>query len=593
MAAAGEWAAVEEAAAPAPEEAEGGDNLQAAERRRRLRAAGGSRTHRRHLQDVVGFLREEAGWLGEHLAWEVRAEGREQAARVRLGPEQAEGRGKTAKLAREAAAKALLQRVGPWLEEAVWESHTASLAAALPPEHAAWLPPVWDARHLSLPAEPAAVLLYEVEVQLGPLSCLLAGPTLGETAAGLARHLARLLRTRDLTKLAALPTDESIGEMSVAGQPYAQGREVLTVQLEGAYCLPPLDLALLQQRLGGARLPAAYTAKDEWACSRSFTCRPCSLAIDSVEDLDRHVVRRTDTPWHSFPGQQGALAPAGEAVRVGPAAGDLPRRGRGRGGRVPRLPGGAQAGGGGGALRRVPGVAVQVQQVWCSVSAAGTRACCEAHGRTRLTKGHEVTRLAVMAGPRHPREDEEAGVAVPRDSLAYLLAVYASLPPPEAGPGAVPFAPPPAPEADYESLYSGGGSTVRMGWGAGGTQPGPPMPPFPGMGGEFAGNPLGHPFAPMGGPPFGPMGGPPFPPGFGYGYPGPGPGGFHRGRGFPGRGRGGRRPPGPRAHHDVGELLIPEDGEVGNTAYTGKRGLRGTVNKGAKCISCYLPPGRR
>ena len=54
--------------------------------------------------------------------------------------------------------------------------------------------------------------------------------------------------------------------------------------------------------------------------------------------------------------------------------------------------------------------------------------CCEAHRRTRLTKGHVISNLG-DEGPRHPKKDEKEGVEVPRDSVSYLLAVYSVLPP--------------------------------------------------------------------------------------------------------------------------------------------------------------------
>ena len=54
--------------------------------------------------------------------------------------------------------------------------------------------------------------------------------------------------------------------------------------------------------------------------------------------------------------------------------------------------------------------------------------CCEAHRRTRLTKGHVISNLG-DEGPRHPKKDEKEGVEVPRDSVSYLLDVYSVLPP--------------------------------------------------------------------------------------------------------------------------------------------------------------------
>ena len=98
-----------------------------------------------------------------------------QGVRVTLAGSSGEGRGRTVKTAREGAARALLERVGPWLEPSTWEGHTATLAQALPPALRPWLPPVWDARHLELPAPPhPALLLYEVPegALLPPTPCL-------------------------------------------------------------------------------------------------------------------------------------------------------------------------------------------------------------------------------------------------------------------------------------------------------------------------------------------------------------------------------------------------------------------------------------
>ena len=174
---------------------------------------------------------------------------------------------------------------------------------------------------------------------------------------------------------------------------------------------------------------------------------------------------------------------------------------------------------------------------------------------------------------------------VPRDSVSYLLAVYGVLPP---APKTTPFAPPPAPEKDYGGLY-GGGSTVRIGWG-GEKNPSPAVAPFPEMGSDYVGNPLGNPFAPMKNVGF------PHPGyGRGYGWSGPtgkgsGPQGLTGkefcgglGRGFQRlRGRGGRRPP-KRHGVDLGEILMPDEGEEGNTAYTGKLGKKGQVS----ASQCY------
>ena len=114
------------------------------------------------------------------------------------------------------------------------------------------------------------------------------------------------------------------------------------------------------------------------------------------------------------------------------------------------------------------------------------------------------------------------------------------------------------------------------------------------MGSDFVGNPLGNPFAPMSSAGF-PN------PGYGRGYGWNGPGSSSRGRGLTGKeycapqGRGGqgrglrgrgRRPP-TRHGVDLGEILMPEEGEEGNAAYSGKLGKRGQVRIFSE--SCSIP----
>ena len=226
---------------------------QVAERRRRLASTCRTKSHRRWIQDIVAFVEGEAKSCGKELCWEQREVGKkEHAVRVKLGEdeEMVEARGRTLKHAKEGAARVLLQLVGPWLGDEVWQEHTNTIGNAVPQHAKAWLPPIWDARHLYLPAVPGMpeVLLYEVECQLGPLCCLVTAPTLGEASSRLATRFAHLLATLDLVALTDEPIDEGLGEMEVFGSPYTQGRGVLSVRMTGDYCLPPLDLALLQPR---------------------------------------------------------------------------------------------------------------------------------------------------------------------------------------------------------------------------------------------------------------------------------------------------------------------------------------------------------
>lgn len=320
--------------------------------------------------------------------------------------------------------------------------------------------------------------------------------------------------------------------------------------MEGAYKLPPLDLDLLQQKLPGGRLPPSYCSKDEWGCSRVIACKVCPAFLSSVEELEEHVVGLEH--WRRL----GKLFVSGQLRET------FPPEQEGREQELEECCSCKEEDRKEVAL----GECTECKELLCS-------SCCSAHAKTRLTKDHHVKSLA---GPRHPREDEEEGVAVPRNRVSYLLAVYSSLP--EEEQEAVAFAPPPAPEMDYASLYtSGGGSTVRMGWGEGEGAP-------PGHGAEFSANPLGNPFAPRGGgsfshPGYRPMGlmGP------GEFYP------SQRGGRGRGRGRGGRRP----APVDPGEVLLPAEDEGGNTAYTGALGRRGTIEQESKKLApkfAALPP---
>ena len=255
----GEWVRLREATPPPPSlmdlmplQNEQQLDPQVAERRRRLASTCKTRSHRRWIQDIVAFVEAEAKSCEKELFWEQREVGKkEHAVRVKIGEEEmVEARGRTLKFAKEGAARVLLQLVGPWLGDDVWQDHTATIGDAVPLHAKAWLPPIWDARHLYLPAVPGMpeVLLYEVECQLGPLCCLVAAPTLGEAASRLAARFSYLLATVDLLALTEEPIDESVGEMEVLGLPYTQGRGVLSVRMTGEYCLPPLDLALIQPK---------------------------------------------------------------------------------------------------------------------------------------------------------------------------------------------------------------------------------------------------------------------------------------------------------------------------------------------------------
>ena len=46
----------------------------------------------------------------------------------------------------------------------------------------------------------------------------------------------------------------------------------------------------MQCRLRGLSLPATYTEKDEFDCVRTFSCLLCPEALNTVKELEEHVV---------------------------------------------------------------------------------------------------------------------------------------------------------------------------------------------------------------------------------------------------------------------------------------------------------------
>ena len=237
------------------------------------------------LQSPAVFLAAEAAMADEELAWEVE-EGEEEApglrptsVKLRLTyfeeTVEVEEASEAAAVAR--AARETLRTAGPWVAPAEVEAVTTAITAALPMAMMAWLPPRYDAEHVST-ADPATGVawagevagrsLYRATVVLGPLTLAAVAATLFEAVASLGKHAASLLRTRDLAKLTSEVEDK-------AREVYVRGQDVLVVVMEGAGeggrpapLLPPLDLHLLQPRLAGGRLPPGYGARDEYGCMK-------------------------------------------------------------------------------------------------------------------------------------------------------------------------------------------------------------------------------------------------------------------------------------------------------------------------------------
>ena len=57
----------------------------------------------------------------------------------------------------------------------------------------------------------------------------------------------------------------------------------------------------MQCRLRGLSLPATYTEKDEFDCVRTFSCLLCPEALNTVKELEEHVVGKIVFDGSSFP----------------------------------------------------------------------------------------------------------------------------------------------------------------------------------------------------------------------------------------------------------------------------------------------------
>jgi len=602
-------------------------DTQVVERKRRLTSGSKTKTHRRYIQDISSFLWNEAIAAEEDIKFEHKEVAREHVVRVTLSGDTTEARGKTVKSAKEAAAKAMLQQIGPFIEDTVWQKHTEEIASCVPVQFKAWLPPIFDARHISMlncggvPFKgEVGSPFYEVEVQLGPVTGISVSDNLNTSLSSLVKHMTSFLTTRDLPTMVQQPMDESLSEMEVASslnQPYVQTQGLIEVRLEGQkenLLLPPVDVWVMQQHLPGGHFPPQYGTRDSWGCMKVFYCHRCMVKMNGTMTLVKHV--RGMKHWRKIGkffinGQlRETFNPVGEPFLPKPLDEDETEQEKLE--RLSSTPKLCQNCLEENKREIAAGHCTSCQEYLCT-------GCCEAHGKTRLTKSHHLEHVPAPS-IRHPVQDQENGVKVEKDNLKYLIAVYRCTTNrvgaaqrnkqegvSERKGSGQPFAPPSyGGSGEFGAMYDNG-NVGRMGWedpsggmmdqGMGqyalqnmGPMGGNFMGPYMGgnmRGGAMMGGPMGG-GGPMGyGFPSGSgrMMGPRFTRGYGRGYQKP-----HPNRG--GFGQQIRKP----SYQQSGEIIKPDKPEdAGNEAYTGMLGKRGQVGqnstKMAPKYSALPPPG--
>ena len=621
-------------------------DTQSSERKRRLLNGSKPKTHRKYIQDIVTFLKNEALALEEDVKYEHKQNGSDHTVRVSIGGDSVEAKRKTQKTAKEAAARDMMAMIGPWVEEEDWRQHVERLTECVPSAFSSsWLPPVFDARQLRV----EDTNWYEVEVQLGPLTVVSVTEGLSTSLDSLIAHTSNFLKSRNMEALLRIPIEEGLGEMEVAAhmnQPYVQSRSLLEVRMDNAdkeTVLPALDLFTMQLHLpDGGHLPPSYGAEDMHGCRKVFKCKVTGKEFSGVDNLLSHVrsinywrrlgkfflngqLRETFHPMSEPHGQAEAVWQETEADR------------QLRLSCAPRL------------CSRCVKQGRRSLALYQSEAEFLRPECL-----LELLRNKAKTKFTQLPLPNviHPVQDLQQGKMVDKTNLKYLIAVYRCVdmvpPPPPitsnsnvseekednkpkslmsvnvkepVGPSKA-FKPPEAGQNGdgFGKMYQGGQERngFKMGW-EDPTQP-------PGPEGQFG---------------FGPRGGGP---GWGYG-PGPqmgygghyGPGpmggayGGHYGQGPMGGGYGGPRmrfnnpggfgprqprPPVPTAvpgpsnpeavgmkrkitadkkleKYSGGEVVMPEgEEEAGNAAYTGKIGKTGFSEKNKKETARYaaLPP---
>merc|ERR1712130_449123 len=567
-------------------------DTQIVERKRRLLSGSKTKTHRRYIQDVASFLLNEAIVADEDLKFEQKEMTREFVVRVTLGGDTTEAKGKTVKSAKEAAAKEMLQQIGPFIEDAIWQKHSEEIANCVPAQLKSWLPPVFDARHISMlncggiPFKgEVGSPFYEVEVQIGPITGVSVTDNLNTSLSSLVKHMTCFLTTRDLASMIQQPMDESLVEMEVAtslNQPYVQTQGLIEVRLEDQkenLVLPPVDVWIMQQHLTDGHFPPQYGTRDSWGCMKVFYCHRCMVKMNGTMTLVKHV--RGMKHWRkigkfSVNGQlRETFNPVGEPfIPKAPVNDETDDEKNERLRCTPKL---CQN-----CLKKKKreisvGLCTSCQEFLCTQ-------CCEAHGKTRLTKSHHIEHISAPL-IKHPVQDKEKGIKVEKDSMKYLIAVYRcttnkvgsaqrnrqEVGESRQGGSSQPFAPPAyGGSGDYGAMYDTG-NFGRMGWedptgsmieqGMGQYA----MPQMGPMGGPFMVPYMGRGFSSGGGH----MMGPRFSRGYGRGMKKPA---FNRG----GFGQQARQP----NYQQSGEVIRPERPEdAGNEAYSGMLGKRGQVGQ--------------
>eukprot|EP00092_Neocalanus_flemingeri_P019769 GFUD01021409.1.p1 GENE.GFUD01021409.1~~GFUD01021409.1.p1 ORF type:complete len:816 (+),score=239.01 GFUD01021409.1:110-2557(+) len=595
-------------------------DTQVVERKRRLTSGSKTRTHRRYIQDIVSFLWNESKAAEEDLKFEHKEVVREHVVRVTLSGDTTEARGRTMKSAKEAAAKSMLQQIGPFIEDTVWQKHTEDLANSVPAPYKGWLPPIFDVRHISMlncggvpfKGEIGAPF-YEVEVQLGAVTAISVTDNLNTSLSSLVKHLSSFLTTRDLPSMVQQPLDESLAEMEVfpwLHQPYVQTQGLIEVRLEGPkenLLLPPVDVWVMQQHLPGGQFPPQYGTRDSWGCMKVFYCHRCMVKMNGTMTLVKHVGGMKH--WRKIGkffinGQlRETFNPVGESFVPTPVDEEETEQEKQQ--RLSSTPKLCQNCLEENKREIAAGHCTSCQEYLC-------QGCCEAHGKTRLTKSHHLEHIPAP-NIKHPVQDQENGIKVEKDNLKYLIAVYRcttnrvgsaqrnkqemASEKANAGEPGQPFAPPVyGGSGEFGAMYDNG-NVGRMGWedptwgmmdqrdeqyGMQHNMQGMGHPGGQFVGPYMGGGPTGFGF-PRGGGRSGNMGqGPRFARGYGRGYQKPA---FNRG----GFGQQIRKP----FHRQSGEIIQPNRPEdSGNEAYTGMLGKRGyNSTKLTPKYSALPPPG--
>jgi len=469
MAETGEWTVLTEDSSVAVQSKADGDHsdIQSLERRRRLLLGSRTKTHRKYIQDIVTFLCQEAAFAEEKVKFEHREVGSEHEVRVSLGGDSVEAREKTLKKAKEVAAQQMLMKIGPYLEDTEWQASSEAVAGCVGTEYkASWLPPVYDARHL--PQTSSQPPLYELEVQLGPVTAVSVSESLSSGLKSLTRHVTNFLSTRDLPGMLREPQEEALKEMEVfehLNQPYVQTSGVLEVRMKSSLTssvIPPVDVFVMQQHLPDGKFPPQYGARDAFDCIKVFWCSLCHLELSgqgSVESLLAHT--KSLAHWRRLGkifvnGQlRETFNPGGEVCQQAEAVEEeTPAEKEVRLACTPRL---CQT-----CLdRRQRTVAVY----WNKTSYEYFCADC--------TSNKADPKLEKLPAPTviHPMKDKQ----VDRDSLKYLITVYRCVDQLTSGPPSLltmelepvtgsPYKPPEHGGSGFGGLYEEGGRGFKSGW---------------------------------------------------------------------------------------------------------------------------------